>query len=72
MPADDLNASYQKGRHDGVNQAARDVATALRWHMDGGRGDTYLTEAQAREIFAESFGVMASDDEFGERTARAV
>ena len=63
----ETSPEYQKGYKAALAHVRKDLAAVLRAHaLKTGVGDLeVLSEKKIREIFTQTFGVMAADLEFG-------
>lgn len=66
--------AYLRGYAEAMSDVQRDLAMVLRCAAigAGAEGETALTDAQARQVYAGVFGVMMCEREFGlEPTGKA-
>jgi hypothetical protein len=58
---------YQRGYRDALENVKRDLAATLRIHsaVTGVGDEEVLSKQKVREIFAGTFGIVSTDEEFG-------
>lgn len=63
--------AYLRGYAEAMTEVQRDLAMVLRCAAvgAGAEGETALTDAQARQVYAGVFGVMMCEREFGPEPA---